>query len=389
MARKKGRKKRGPSLHAALLAFFGAGALFLGSLLYLASLERSSPQQPFEEAAAAPSSLTRWIATVDQAIYRCLKKMDVPEEQVSFLGIQPMHANRNRWEFAAIQIRLPRQTLIALFERELKSALLDYRKEVRIQVEMGTAGGGVFHLYAGECYTHRITLVVDAPALEHSKRIPEIGILIDDLGYDFHVAEAFLSLDLPVSVAVLPKAPFTRKIVEASRQRNREILLHLPMESEAHSHLEAGLGALLTSMSERQLTSLLEEHLRRVPEAVGVNNHMGSRFTRSEPHMEILMGALKRRGLFYLDSRTTPETVAMEVAKRIGVAAAGRSVFLDNDLKREAMAAQLQRLLAVGRHSGQAVLIGHPHPETWRFLKDHAELLKGTAHPVPISRLVR
>lgn len=390
MARKKGRKKRSPSFFVALAAFFVAGALFLGTFLYLASLERTCQQPPpFEESTAPSSLLGRQIAAMDQAIYRCLKTAGIPQKNIAFLEIKPKRANRTRWEFAAILIRLPRQGLIASLQRELTKALSEQTHAVRIQTERGARNGMVFNLYAGEHYTHRIMVVPDGVAFEDSKILPRIAIIIDDLGHDFGLAKSFMALDFPVSIAVLPRAPATKRIVETAQQRKREILLHLPMESEAHSHLEAGAGALLTSMDEKEIVTLFEEHLSRVPGAVGVNNHMGSRFTRSEPHMATLMGELKRRGLFYLDSRTTPETVSMEIAAKAGVAAAERSVFLDNELKQEAMAFQLKRLLAMGRHSGKAVGIGHPHPETLRFLKGHAELLKGAARVVPVSRLVQ
>jgi uncharacterized protein len=115
---------------------------------------------------------------------------------------------------------------------------------------------------------------------------------------------------------------------------------------------------------------------------------MGSRFTRSEAKMGILLSELKERGLFYVDSRTTNRTVALDVARRLGVAAAERSVFLDNELTHEAMSFQLQRLLAIGRHSGKAVGIAHPHPETVRFLRKSLPLLKAEAEVVRVSEIV-
>ena len=104
--------------------------------------------------------------------------------------------------------------------------------------------------------------------------------------------------------------------------------------------------------------------------------------------MGILLRELKRKGLFYVDSRTTNRTVAMEVARKLGVPAAQRSVFLDNELDHEAMAFQLQRLLSMGRHSGNAVGIAHPHRETVDFLRKNLPLLKGEAEVVHVSKLV-
>jgi polysaccharide deacetylase 2 family uncharacterized protein YibQ len=389
MARKKGRrKKRGPSLYTSLAAFSGAAALFLASFLYLALSSRFTPP-PFEEIISpATSSLNRQITKIDQAIYRYLREVKVPQRNIAFLGVRPEHGNMREWEFAELLIRVPRQGLVSSFEKGLKLILSSHEPPVRIRSEEGPQGERVIHIHAGSHYTHRIRIRPETQASVHPENKPRIALIIDDLGYDLDSAKSLLDLQLALNLAVLPKAPFTKKIAEAAQRKRCEVILHLPMEPENHPNVDAGPGALLTRMSEHEIRALLEEHLQVVPGARGVNNHMGSRFTRSEAKMGILLSELKERGLFYVDSRTTNRTVALDVARRLGVAAAERSVFLDNELTHEAMSFQLQRLLAIGRHSGKAVGIAHPHPETVRFLRKSLPLLKAEAEVVRVSEIV-
>ena len=352
--------------------------------------------------------MSRQITGIDQVIYTCLYKAKVPQENILFLEVKPRHRDRAEWDFTELLIRPPREESVSALEKELKRMLSSRAPGLRFRTEKGSHGETVVHVYAGTYYTHQIRIRpdhgaestnqeipastrgvgVDARVLANRESKPKVAIIIDDLGYDLDLAKSFMALDLAVSLSVLPMAPFTEKIVEAAQEKNCDIMLHLPMEPVTSRHEDAGPGALLTNMSEKEIKRLLEEHLKRVSGAQGVNNHMGSRFTESEEKMGILMNELKRRRLFYVDSRTTSRTVALEVAQRLGVAATKRNVFLDNDPTREAMTFQLQRLLAISRQSGKAVGIAHPHPETAAFLRLNVPLLKREASVVSVSEVV-
>ena len=350
--------------------------------------------------------MSKQITGIDQVIYTCLYKAKVPQKNILFLEVKPRHRDRTEWVFTELLIGPAREESISLLEKELKRMLSSGAPGVRFRTEKGSHGETVVHVYAGAFYTHRIRIREQraaltnhqSPASTKGERAqlppkresrPKVAIIIDDLGYDLDLAKSFIDLDVALSLSVLPRAPFTENIVAAAEEKNYEVMLHLPMEPESSRHEDAGPGALLVTMSEKEIKRLLEDHLERVPGARGVNNHMGSRFTESEDKMGVLMSELKRRKLFYVDSRTTSKTVALEVAQRFGVAAAERNVFLDNDLTREAMAFQLQRLLAISRQSGEAVGIAHAHPETVTFLRENLPLLKREASVVGVSEIVK
>jgi len=115
---------------------------------------------------------------------------------------------------------------------------------------------------------------------------------------------------------------------------------------------------------------------------------MGSLFTEDRRKMKIVLGALKRRHLFFVDSRTTPESVGYDLARELGVPAAKRTVFLDNDLHSGAIASQVRRLLSMARQKGQAIGIGHPHRETLSLLEKETSLLWDGVTVVPVAELL-
>ena len=134
---------------------------------------------------------------------------------------------------------------------------------------------------------------------------------------------------------------------------------------------------------------MLEQDLEDVPGAKGVNNHMGSSFTENREKMLIVLKELKKRNLFYIDSRTTSDTVGFKLARDMGLPAAKRSVFLDNDLAPKSIRIQLERLLSMARHSGFAIGIGHPHKETLEILREYQSGIKTEFYVVHVSELVR
>jgi len=218
---------------------------------------------------------------------------------------------------------------------------------------------------------------------------PRVAIIIDDLGYHRDVDLQLIRLDLPLSFAILPWAPFTNFVTQEASRRGRELLLHQPMEPRDYPCIDPGVGALLLSMDEVLLKETLHKNLRQVPGARGVNNHMGSSFTENRDKMSMVLRELRKLGLFYVDSRTTNGTVGLEEAKKIGVPAAERTIFLDNNPGPEAISAQIRQLMTAAKRSGSAIGIGHPYWQTVEIIKKYRNTLKDEVSLVPVSELVR
>ena len=192
---------------------------------------------------------------------------------------------------------------------------------------------------------------------------PMIAIVIDDMGLDRKRSADVMTLPGPLTLSFMTYADDLAKQTAVGRAHGDEIMLHMPMEPQAR-HVDPGPNALVTGLDDAELRRRVIWGLGRIDGIVGVNNHMGSKFTESQPGMTIVMEQLRARGLFFLDSRTTPHSVGLATARAMGVASVGRDVFLDNFMVEPEVARELAQTEAVARKNGVAIAIGHPHDAT-------------------------
>ncbi|MFH0786887.1 MAG: divergent polysaccharide deacetylase family protein [Pseudomonadota bacterium] len=224
-----------------------------------------------------------------------------------------------------------------------------------------------------------------SPARE---KLPLVAIVIDDLGYQKQLAWNFINLDLPLTLSFLPQAPFAQEMARQALQKGKETWLHLPMEPKNYPKTDPGPGALLISMSGNEIQRILQKDLEAFPGVTGVNNHMGSRFTEDPDKMTLVLKMIKGRNLFFLDSRTSRDSVGLSVAARLGIKAIGRDIFLDNVQEEEAIQQQLDQLIRLGQEHGLAVGCGHPYPQTLRAIKEKIPVLQDKVRLVPLSGLL-
>ncbi len=213
-----------------------------------------------------------------------------------------------------------------------------------------------------------------------------IAIIIDDMGYRKEAGEQALALPGALTYAFLPQTPYAWQQATRAHELHREVMLHLPMESDLGNPL--GAGALTLAMPREEFLRTLRHNLDSVPYVAGVNNHMGSLLTRDPTAMRWLMGGLREADLFFIDSRTTDATVAERVAQDHLVASARRNVFLDYIQGRDVVREQLQTLVETARRQGSAIGIGHPYPETLAVLAEELPKLQAEGiELVPASTL--
>jgi polysaccharide deacetylase 2 family uncharacterized protein YibQ len=175
-------------------------------------------------------------------------------------------------------------------------------------------------------------------------------------------------MNQPVALSVLPGRPFSQSVAVEGHDKGKTILMHLPMEPEGYPLTDPGDGAILLNHSKREIKEIIASDLEMIPYVSGVNNHMGSRATKDERIMEFVLTQLKDRGLFFIDSRTTRESVAFRLARKYRIPAGERDVFLDNDRQPEAIEEMIKKLLDIAEEKGWAIGIGHPYRETVRAL---------------------
>lgn len=216
-----------------------------------------------------------------------------------------------------------------------------------------------------------VTPKAKAPALKratHPVRDKRIAIIIDDIGFENQPLGRVAAIDPNLSFSVIPNTPRATQSADYLAERGFEILCHLPMEP-IDGRTSPGKGAVLVAMSDDQVREQTVANFRAVPHARGVNNHMGSRATADRRVMEQVLAALRSESAYFVDSRTTPRSVAYEMARATGVPAAARSVFLDDDARDAAVLRQLERLADAAERDGVAVGIGHAYASTIRVLE--------------------
>ena len=196
---------------------------------------------------------------------------------------------------------------------------------------------------------------------------PKLAVVMDDMGYNLTLGRRVINLPVPVTVAILPHAPNAHTLAVDARWAGKEVILHQPMEAMNSRRREH--GTLMLAMNRPLFTTTLTAALRAVPYSVGVSNHTGSLLTQHEEPMSWLMAHIGSRGLYFLDSRTTADTVAVRAARAWGVPVLRRDVFLDHEPTPEAIEAAFERVLGIARDRGHAVLIAHPLAQSVRWLE--------------------
>ena len=233
-----------------------------------------------------------------------------------------------------------------------------------------------------------LTDTTATPSAQTTTKNPiEVAIIIDDMGYSKQ--RGLTALDLPgqLTYAFIPNSPNARFLAGEAKKRNKEIILHAPM-STVHNY-PVGQSGLTEVMDRETFTSALNDAIESVPHISGVNNHMGSLLTQKHLPMKWIMQTLDARGLYFIDSRTTSQSVAWLTAQHHNVPSLQRDIFLDHERETHFIAQQFNQLVRVARRRGYAIAIAHPYPETLTYLQKHIHRLADeNIELVPASSLV-
>jgi len=221
--------------------------------------------------------------------------------------------------------------------------------------------------------------------------LPAIALVIDDMGNQHRQGLRVIGLPGPVACAFLPYGAFTDSLARQAHTHHKEVMLHLPMQAVEHINDPQQEGVLTLDMTRQQFLAEFSRAIGAVPYVSGLNNHMGSLLTRHPGSMAWLMQAIgDHGGLFFVDSRTTRETVAEQLATEYSIPTMARKVFLDNVAEAEAVRAQFRQLLADARRDGTALGIGHPYPATLQVLAEElARLDEQGIQLLPVASLIK
>ena len=202
-----------------------------------------------------------------------------------------------------------------------------------------------------------------------------IVLVIDDFGYrNDSVSDRFLNLPVPLTCAVLPGHSQSASIAKKAIKSGKEVIIHMPMESSVSMTGEDEFK-LKVGMTSEEIEWRLNEALKEIPEAIGINNHQGSKATTNGKVMGVVASVLKNKNKFFLDSRTSSKTVGEKTMRSVGVLTARRHIFLDNDLNIDNISKQLDKLVALSQKKGMAIGIGHVKANTLKVLEREIPIL--------------
>ena len=213
---------------------------------------------------------------------------------------------------------------------------------------------------------HKISPEISPPVLKG-----KIGIIIDDFGYrNDEVSDGFLELDAYLTYAIIPGHEYSTSFGEKAIKAGYEVIVHMPMENTGKTYGEEAF-VLTTEMDNETIQRRINTAFNQIPTAIGMNNHQGSSASADQRVMSSVARIMKERNLFFIDSRTTVETIAETTMEVFGVPTARRNVFLDNDDDEEKITEQFMKLVKKSEELGSAIGIGHVKPKTLKVLKKH------------------
>lgn len=218
-----------------------------------------------------------------------------------------------------------------------------------------------------------------------------IAIIIDDMGSSLKEAEDLMNIGVPLTFSVIPGLRQAREVAEAVHAGGYDVMLHIPMEPHDYPARRLETNGLLLAHSEGEIEKRMKDYFRAVPYAAGANNHMGSRFTEDRDKMLVVLEMLRAKGMFFVDSMTTPKSIGLSLSRELGLHATARSApFLDNSQDVAAVKTQLGALEKLARKRGSAVGICHPHRTTIQALAEELPRMRSRGiRFVSVSRLVR
>ena len=379
---KERRTKTAPAGWRRRLSFAVGGLLsfFLIGLSVLSAAENGNVAEKLPRAVEAEKVLPAVETEDDGYLQKALEQDELDDDNLFRLEDAVVRSEpdapqppENDWEKKVAyinEIELPSQVIYDFYEEKLPEDVIDTEAPKNVHPKIS----GI-----------KIEVSRKPP---YFGREPVIAIVIDDMGVSHRRTANISSLDYPLTSSFLTYASNLRPQIAAAERAGHEIIAHLPMEPKASMNVSPDV--LTVKMNEKQVAEGLNGMLDKFPGIAGVNNHMGSRFTEDAERMDVVMKELEKRGLFFLDSKTTPHSAGEKAAKDNRVRYVSRNVFLDNEDKFDYVMRQLRQTEAIARKNGYAVAIGHPKEQTYNALKVWLPTLKSrNLRLVHLSEIVK
>jgi polysaccharide deacetylase 2 family uncharacterized protein YibQ len=299
-----------------------------------------------------PVDYTNVSQQIDGVINEELVKLGVSDKDLIKIYREEKKKDNICWVSVTKEVQVSRKIDMESYKKSLVHSLRQIGAQV-YQVKLSDKGDWL-SMKIGKRSLLMQNLLLRYPLAKY-----RVSIVIDDLGQRKDLVKNFLRLDIPLIFTILPQLPYSTFLAQELKNSGYETILHLPMEPEDYPHTDPGPGALLVSMDSSQIEGAILRDLKTVPGVVGVSNHEGSRFTADREKMIEALRVLKKEGLFFFDSKTSPHSVGQEVARDLGTPMLSNQVFLDIKDDYGSICQQLDKLRRRVLKFGTAIAIGH------------------------------
>ena len=347
------------------------------------------------------------IEGIDKTLYEIFFKLGVTKKDIIRENTHEGNKDGLRWVVKKQTIKLNKPYT----KNELSEAFKPLNSEDGTGVNINTKAGSVlFEIDIDGYSTHLIDFKYKKAAKTPVKEVlktkknekvnnsallkgkkPKISIIVDDIGIDKASIDQLIDISNSFTFAILPNRLFTSYAAAKANNNNIDILLHQPMEPKTLSGYtadDAGEGVLLTGQTKENIIEILDNNLLSLPNVVGVNNHMGSKFTENEELMMLILNHIKRKDLLFVDSITSPNSKGFVIAEEIGVKSAKRDIFLDDKKRgKNYVKKQLRKLVNKAQKNGYAVGICHTYPQTIEALREEIPIISKEVNITPINKL--
>ncbi|WP_035069119.1 divergent polysaccharide deacetylase family protein [Nitratidesulfovibrio termitidis] len=337
---------------------------------------------PYEETLDAP--VEAGVKQVDYALVQTVTRLGLGRDRLRLASIENRQAKGQTFHFQRMEMRLDGAP--DRFVQTLRETLAAWSDTASVEQR----ADDLLIVTVDGLPTHEISLLLyegAPPPLAVKPGGARLAIVIDDIGESMSAARDLAALDYPVTFSVWPRSSHAREAAALAHKAGREVMIHLPMEPVRYPQVKPGPGAILSGQQPEEMAALVRDAVRRVPYAVGLNNHMGSRATQNAAAMRTVCETLDGTGMFVLDSMTHPASKLYFEAKRAGLPAYKRNVFLDVIADKRNIMFQLDKAARIAQAEGQAIAIGHPLPETVAALKEWARTRDRTVTIVTVRQL--
>jgi polysaccharide deacetylase 2 family uncharacterized protein YibQ len=349
----------------------------------------SASERDYSYEAKLGNELENKIREIDLALLQAMITSGLGPSKLKHQDVDQRQAQERNYHYQTININIPGNFdgFIAHLRTELEKLVTN------AQLEKFSADAPIWEISILGYPTHLLLLNSDsqapAPRVLAKHKTAHLAIVIDDLGENLAQAQELAQgLNIPVTFSILPYGAYTQEISKLATKNDREILLHLPLEPKEFPEIDPGPGALFVDMTKEQILASLNQNLNRIPKAIGVNNHMGSRFTEDPQSLRPVFKVLKKKNLFFLDSLTTPKSQVKKIASDLDLKYMSRHIFLDNEQNVQAIIYQLQKAERIALSRGSCIAIGHPYPETLTALAKWAKKRNSHVQVCKLSTLL-